>query len=388
MLLTIENEYIIILWTRQNYFNILFALEFSAVLQAYSSSVMYNPYTPSTRALPPCRKVDCYEYNQGFRVSHSAPTVLSFVQKSFDAFFSEAQEHQNAIYKAKIPNKNIVITYLLILIASVTALSINAIFFHYVGNHYFPTQTILAGIILLLVLVGGYLQFHSSNPILLILREIFFFYLILSSIALITDAAQYTPFKPIDKVIIHFESSYKIHLTELVAWTAEHPVIKNILLLAYASLVYQLALLPLFIILTRNIKKIRTFYFFLLISALMGFSFYYFFPTTAPASNLESPFFLNEQYATGIKFHEIHSYLRPSTQAGGLIAFPSFHVIWAWFCLYLAYGYRILFIVLLPINCLLIASCVLLGWHYPLDLLGAALVIVTSHWLHRQFENY
>ena len=65
-----------------------------------------------------------------------------------------------------------------------------------------------------------------------------------------------------------------------------------------------------------------------------------------------------------------------------MIAFPSFHIIWGWFCLYLSYGCRWLFIGLLPLNGLLFASCVLLGWHYPLDLVGAAFVILASHLLH------
>ena len=42
--------------------DILFALDFSAVLQARSSSVMYCMYTPSARLLAPCRKLNCCEY--------------------------------------------------------------------------------------------------------------------------------------------------------------------------------------------------------------------------------------------------------------------------------------------------------------------------------------
>src|SRR3990167_699012 len=316
-------------------------------------------------------------------MDNSAQTLLFTLQKSHNLILSHIHKKPS-----EIKNKAIVISWLLVLIVSIAACSINFFYLHYIGNNYFPTHAILAAFILLVILAGSYLQFNPGHTIVLIVREIFFFYLVISSIAFITNAVQYTPFKRVDELIIYFESTYTLDMTQIVAWTAQHPFFKKILLFAYASLAYQLGLLPLFMILTLNIKKIRTFYFFLLTSALIGFSIYYFFPTTAPASNVYSPFFFEEQRATGIKFYEIHNHLKPTTLAGGLIAFPSFHVIWAWFCLYLTYGYSGLFFLLLPLNCLLIASCVLLGWHYPLDLLGALLVILASHWLHHQFNNF
>ena len=88
-------------------------------------------------------------------------------------------------------------------------------------------------------------------------------------------------------------------------------------------------------------------YFLFITTALIGFTFYYFFPTTAPASIVNSPFF-SEGLAVG-------------------------------------------FLILLPINGLLMASCLLLGWHYAIDILGAFLVIFLSHalcWkLKKQRQN-
>ena len=321
-------------------------------------------------------------------MNNPAHTLLFTLQKSQHLISSHVQKKRREQSVGDAGNKAIIISYLLVLTVSIAALTINSFYFHYIGNNYFPTQTIPAAFVLMLVLAGSYLQFNPEHAIVLIVRELFFFYLVILSLALITDAVQYTPFKLIDELIIHFESTYWLDMVQIIAWTAQYPFFKKVLLFAYTSLAYQLVLLPLFMIVTLNIKKIRSFYFFLLTSALIGFSIYYFFPTTAPASNVYSPFFFEEQRATGIKFYEIHNHLKPTTLAGGLIAFPSFHVIWAWFCLYLTYGYSGLFFLLLPLNCLLIASCVLLGWHYPLDLLGALLVILASHWLHHQFNNF
>jgi membrane-associated phospholipid phosphatase len=116
-------------------------------------------------------------------------------------------------------------------------------------------------------------------------------------------------------------------------------------------------------------------------SLLIGFIVYYFFPTTAPASVLHSDYFIKEQLATGLKFTQIHQYIQPTTLDGGLIAFPSFHVIWAWLCLYLIRSWFVVFYVFLFINILLIFSCVMLGWHYFLDIILSFLILLFCHYL-------
>lgn len=320
-------------------------------------------------------------------MNNSEPTPWLNLQKSREFMMHQTQRGSCKTEAQIVLNKGILINCLLLLSVSLMALFINSYYLHYVGNNYFPDHSILFGLILVLTLAGIHLQFSSKHVSFFIVREILFFYLIMSAIALITNAAQYTPFKPIDNLILSLESSAKIDMAQLVAWTAHKPLLKKLLTMAYASLEYQMAFLPLLIIFTLNTNKIRTYYFLLITSALIGFSIYYFFPTTAPASNLYSLFFTDEQRATGIKFHEIHNHLAPTTLAGGLIAFPSFHVIWAWFCLYLTYGYRWLFSLLLPLNGMILASCVLLGWHYPLDVLGAALVILMTHYLLGRFNK-
>ncbi len=61
---------------------------------------------------------------------------------------------------------------------------------------------------------------------------------------------------------------------------------------------------------------------------------------------------------------------------GGMIAFPSFHVAWAVLTTYAALPVRRLFWAVAALNVLVVASTVLLGWHYLVDvpaglLLGA-----------------
>ena len=61
--------------------------------------------------------------------------------------------------------------------------------------------------------------------------------------------------------------------------------------------------------------------------------------------------------------------------AEGLIAFPSFHTIWA-ILLALAFRHRRrLFVVAVALNLVVILSTLTTGWHYLSDVLGGGLVV-------------
>lgn len=270
---------------------------------------------------------------------------------------------------------------------ALTAFLINDFFFHFIGNNYLPSGAWLVGVDLLLVVFGVHFIYEKEHYWCQVAQSILLFYAVMGAIALFTNAVQLTPFAPIDVYLVAFEKSIHINLASIVAWTASHPSLQKLLATVYDTLPYQMSGLPLMVIFCGQFSKLQEYVCFLLISALIGFGVYYFFPTTAPASIISSPFFSSEQLDTGIKFNEIHHYLRPSTMEGGLIAFPSFHVIWAWFCLYLVRGLPWVFIVILPLNTLLALSCVLLGWHYPVDLLGSVLVITMTQLISHQFKS-
>lgn len=266
-----------------------------------------------------------------------------------------------------------------LIVLSVFGILINYFYYQYPGNNYFPPNTPMIAISLLLMYGGFSLQFgYASRPARL-LKEVVYFFLVMVILAFATNAAQYTPFPLIDKQLVIYESTFGINLEAIIAWSHSMPVFKKLLALIYDSLPLQMSYIPLLVIAANRINLIREYYFLLLFSALIGFTFYYFFPTAAPASVIDSPYFSMAQKATGLKFHQIHHYIKPTTLEGGMIALPSFHVIWAWFCLYLLRGWPLAFAIMLPINILLVASCVLLGWHYPVDLLGSLIVIIAAH---------
>ncbi|MDI9819436.1 MULTISPECIES: phosphatase PAP2 family protein [unclassified Legionella] len=279
------------------------------------------------------------------------------------------------------------ITGLIILTLATIALAVNYFIFKFPGNNYFPPETPLIVTLLFLLFWGSYLQFGSQSRAVKITRELIYYFLVMATVAFATNAIQYTPFQPIDEKLIAMEAALGIDVGDILGWTVSYPWLTNLLIPIYDSLPYQMSLLPVVVIFMQRLGYVREYLCLLLLSALIGFSLYYFYPTLAPASFIDSPHFSQDQYATGIKFKEIRQHTPPSTMKGGMIAFPSFHAIWAWLCLYLVRWCPPLFIPLLPINLLLIASCVLLGWHYPIDLLGSLIVLLLAHGIHSYLAN-
>lgn len=278
-------------------------------------------------------------------------------------------------------NYCILLNVLLISFLSSIAQLVNYIYFQFPGNNYFPTDTAVPIIILVLLLIGTYLQWGKASVIAQMAHELIYYFLVVCTLIYATNAVQYTPFTPIDEKIIAAENAWKIYIEKIVTWTLGHPYLIIFLTHTYDSIAYQMAVLPMIVISLQQFSYLREYLCLLLLTTLMGFLLYYFFPTVAPATAIKSAVFSLQQQATGIKFIQIHQHIPPSTLDGGMIAFPSFHTIWAWLCLYLARCRNWLFYPLLPINLILIVSCVLLGWHYLLDILGSFIVITVAHYI-------
>lgn len=245
----------------------------------------------------------------------------------------------------------------------------------YLGITYIPFGAISLLVIVWLIQLGLFLSF-SEKPNYLFDFTFYFglFVLCLWVLAQLTNSAQLTPFLPIDKALYQWDGFLKIDLIPAVVWTNHYPNFKFLLLLAYSSLNYQIMSIPLLLLLNKKFDAFLKMLNLLLISSLIGFTFYYFFPSVGPATLLQLPIFMDAQFATGIKFYQIHHHQIATTMKGGLIAFPSFHVVWSLICQYCAKDIKpiFLFYLLIPINVLLCCSTFLLGWHYFIDLLGGA----------------
>lgn len=271
----------------------------------------------------------------------------------------------------------------ILLVFSGIAILINYSFTQYPGNNYLFTDLPIAGMTVVLSLAGLYLLFGKESPYVQMSLQLFYFFLVVAVITFATTAIQFTPFQPIDQQLLALDQALAINLEKIVAYSSKISGLRKILIFSYNSLNNQITYIPIILILARKFTHLKDFYALTLLSALIGFSLYYFFPTMGPASNfINSSFFSQEQFATGIKFTEIHHHIPPSTNEGGLIAMPSFHVIWAWLITYLVRCWPIAFFCLLPLNLLLTLSCVMLGWHYLVDLIASLIVLFISHQIY------
>lgn len=274
-----------------------------------------------------------------------------------------------------------------IALMSITAFTINYYFFQFPGNNYFPSEGLISGLYLLCAYTAAGMYFDFDHYAVDVLHNISILYITFALIALLTSAIQLTPFNPVDGTLIAWENRLGINMADFMLWTAQHPQFKRLMITSYDSVPYQMSVLPFILGFFGLHSKLKEFYCLMLITAIIGFGFYYLFPTTAPASNISSPFFSATQHDTGLKFKQIHEHIKPTTREGGMIALPSFHVIWAWLCLYLARAWRPLLIFFIPLNIVLALSCVLLGWHYTIDLAGSVITLVLAHGIYQYLDG-
>jgi len=292
---------------------------------------------------------------------------------------TQIKRYKHNAFKSFTQHKLLCWVALLFFSFSSLALTINSTHTHYPGNNYFPTNMVGVSTAILLIYLGFCLQYHSTYHVTKRIKEIFFFFGSMMLMIVGSNAVQYTPFSPIDHHILRWSAWMHIDFSDIMTWSHAHPNLHTGMEWIYDSLTYQLTYLPLIMIIFGRFERLREYYFLLLFTALIGFSFYYFFPTTAPASVIDSPYFTEAQHATELKFKQIHAHIKPSTQEGGLIALPSFHVIWAWLCVWLVRDWRWVFRCLLLLNISIVVSCVLLGWHYILDVMASVVILIFAH---------
>ena len=268
----------------------------------------------------------------------------------------------------------------IIILLSALSISLNNEKFHYAGINYFPEETPKIGAILILLCLGSHLHTGFNSRITQILIHLFTYYVVLSLILLLTNAIQYTPFPRIDEKILEFQGAYLNELfMRIITWTHQHRVIWNFFVQIYNSLSMEVIVVPLLLILFQQRMYLYEYFILILITALLGFIFYYFFPSSGPASILPPEYFTHSQLATGIKFALVHQHIQPSSLEGGLIALPSYHTIWAWLSTFALRKYKPILAILLIYNGTIMATCILLGWHYFVDLIGSLLVLLMAH---------
>lgn len=270
-----------------------------------------------------------------------------------------------------------------ILLASLILFALNAFDFHFTAVPLFSTLPFSFSIVIVtiftllfgcvLIIHGLYIRTESPRASNFLWGLGLLFWAGLANLAL-ANALQSTPFSPIDHILVKIDRWMGIHTETLMTWTHDHPLYYTILTTIYASLTYQLIVSIFLLVLFNTRRAISVFFIAELSTFLIGSFIYYFFPTVAPSGVFHSPYFSVSQHDTSLRFYDVHHFIKNSIVDGGLIAFPSFHVIWAILITYSWINKKIIFYPVCALNIILIISTVLLGWHYFADVIAGIIL--------------
>lgn len=282
--------------------------------------------------------------------------------------------------------RNIQLSYIFLLCAILVLLSSIAYLYNvyitqYPGNNYCNIPMMFPAIEIALAYIWYEYNYDSQQLPIQFIKESTIYIMTALLIGAASNAVQFTPFSPIDTWLVKIERFFHMDLEKLVYWTKNHPMLRTVLDVIYHSITLELYLVPITVLLLKQYAYVREFCFMLLATCILGYFFYYFFPTTAPASIFNQQLFDDEQILTGLKFWQIHHYISPSGRGGGMIAMPSYHIIWAWLCTNIVRFKPTAFYCLAFYNTIMVISCVLLGWHYSIDVLSSILTILLARWI-------
>ena len=256
---------------------------------------------------------------------------------------------------------------LLTLAVSALLIALNAATARFSGACYLPREiSPLIFVALNALFTGLWIRQREPRTAFFLIEGGFYGLIVLSSSALVSGI-QYTPFASIDPALARWDAALGYDTVRVLRWIAERPALRFLLNRAYESTDLLLILAPLIAVMKGDRRVMRIYLYAMTYTFLAGCLFYYFFPSSGPASVYLSPDFLPVQRATSMKFVQVHSRLPVTTLLGGMIAFPSFHVAWSILLSYVALPERRLFRAAVAWNALVVLSTVVLGWHYLVD---------------------
>lgn len=196
-----------------------------------------------------------------------------------------------------------------------------------------------------------------------------------------------------DHILVGWDAMFGYHWPSVMAWASEHPLITDILGIAYMTSMIQLAVLVIVLGVSARTHDMHILLISMTMTAILGISFWGFFPTLGPITVFElsddiwasvDPFvgkaygpYLKELTATG------PGYLTP-TEVRGLIAFPSFHAVMAFAAMYASRNVKILGPALFALNLLILPSIFIHGGHHFVDLPAGFVAFLIGTWLAKR----
>ncbi len=262
-----------------------------------------------------------------------------------------------------------------LVVAGLAYMLLNAITFQYNGNQYLSLSWLCIAPLLVFIWVASIRLAEKAPNTAFLLKSYSLYFLAFFAFLVMLDGIQYTPFPPVDHYLIAADHALFVNETRIIDWTYAHPHLLKILNIAYHSVLLQLILIPLVLFIFGEKSLFHTYLLISLVGYIIGALIYYFFPSVGPAGILSDRHFSPIQLLRVLEYKEIHQYLSITTFPGGIIALPSFHVMWSTIMIYSLRKIPMwLFSPLLLLNIAAIAGTLFLGWDYAVDVIGGILL--------------
>jgi PAP2 superfamily len=260
-------------------------------------------------------------------------------------------------------------------VSGLVCILLNAVTFRYHGYFSLSWSKFGLGMLCCGCLFAMSIWFKMPAAIAFLLKSYAWYFAAFLGFLVMLDGVQYTPFPAMDLFLTSLDHALHLHETALREWTSLHPILLSMLRLTYYSVPVQWVLMPLLLVLAHRREQI---YFYLtasLVAYLLGVGIYYFFPTVG---------------ALSVPMGHL---LDPAVN-GGIIAFPSFHVLWSVIIVYtMRHTPTLFFAPILTLNLMSVAATLCLGGEYAIDVLcgifvGAVATYTASQLNRKQQSNH
>jgi hypothetical protein len=191
----------------------------------------------------------------------------------------------------------------------------------------------------------------------------------------------------IDNILAAADRAVGINWIELMRWAANHPLVTDILGVAYYYAIYQLPLLMVIAGVSNRPDIIWRSLFAVSIASLTTIFFWAVFPSFGAFSVYDIPqdiafklkLVLDSTYghALGAMLHQMPRDITPYS-VKGLVGFPSFHAIESLLVTFYLRPWRYLFFSALIFNAVAIAATPIQGGHHVMDIVGGIIVAVAA----------
>ena len=175
-----------------------------------------------------------------------------------------------------------------------------------------------------------------------------------------------------DEHLAHVDQLLNISVPQIVSYTSSHWLGRTINR-TYPLLIPLMTIAALLPALAGKVKNAQLFLLANLIAFCIGLPLFALLPAIGPWYGYH---FAATAHQTQCQT-AILSFRAPGhaiSNINAIICFPSFHVIWAIFCVAAFWGFRLLRIPVALLSAMIIVSTVTTGWHYFIDVLGGIVV--------------